>query len=86
MSRWFVAGVRGWQVGFEERLNGRRRDRLLFQAPHAGEAAGVGGGVVAARLPRNGFRHRSHSSSVVLLDVVWRLPWRAAQLQHLVPQ
>src|SRR5690606_28293213 len=48
-----------WRVvgGFEERSYGRCRDGLGFDAAEAFEGAGVGGGVVAARLPRNGFRH-----------------------------
>src|SRR4051812_10218263 len=44
--------------GFRREFGGGCRDRLLLDAAHAGEAAGVGGGIVAARLPGDGFRHR----------------------------
>jgi hypothetical protein len=48
-----------WRVvgGFEEWSYGGGRDGLGFDAAEAFEGAGVGGGVVAARLPLTGFRH-----------------------------
>src|SRR5690606_33899205 len=47
----------GRPVRFQERLYGRGRDRLGVLSSEADEGADVGGGVVAARLPRDRLRH-----------------------------